>query len=278
MTTFFRLLSALPLWLLHAAGWLLGWLVFACSPAYRRRFIDNARLAGYDFAAVRGAVGSAGRMVAELPRLWMGGPVRCEWDNAACVDRAYAVGRGIVFLTPHMGCFEVSAQIVAERYRARYGPLTVLYRPARKAWVARLMDGARQRPGLDTAPTTLAGVRQMMRSLRKGQAVGLLPDQVPPDGMGQWVPFFGRDAYTMTLSARLALQTGATVLLMWGERLPSGQGFLLHFRDMREPLEGDIESAVLRINLEMETLIRECPAQYLWGYARYKQPHREPRP
>ena len=278
MTPLFRALSALPLWLLHAAGWLLGWLVFAGSPTYRRRFIDNATLAGYDFAAVSGAVGSAGRMVTELPRLWMGGPVRSEWDNAACVDRAYAAGRGIVFLTPHMGCFEVSAQIVAERYRARYGPLTVLYRPARKAWVARLMDGARQRPGLDTAPTTLAGVRRMMRSLRKGQAVGLLPDQVPPDGMGQWVPFFGRDAYTMTLSARLALQTGATVLLMWGERLPGGRGFLLHFRDMRRPLQGDIESAVLQINQEMEALIRECPAQYLWGYARYKKPRRESRP
>ena len=115
----------------------------------------------------------------------------------------------------------------------------------------------------------------MMRALRKGQAVGLLPDQVPPQGMGQWVPFFGRAAYTMTLSARLGLQTGATVLLLWGERLELGRGFRLHFRELQNSLNADIDAAVLQINQEMERLIRECPAQYLWGYARYKQPRRE---
>ena len=272
----FKSLSVMPLWLLHGIGWILGWVVFLCSATYRRRFLANAALAGYDFPSVRGAVASAGRMTTELPRLWMGRSVRCEWDNDACVDRAYAAGRGIVFLTPHMGCFEVSAQTVGQRYRDRYGPLTVLYRPARQAWLAKLMAVARDRPGLNTAPTTLAGVRQMLRALRSGHAVGLLPDQVPPDGMGQWAPFFGRDAYTMTLSVRLAQQTGATVLLMWGERLALGRGFRLHFRELAGPLRMDgIDGAVLQINQEMERLIRECPLQYLWGYARYKQPRRE---
>lgn len=276
MITLFKSLSIMPLWFLHAIGWILGWVVFLCSPTYRRRFLGNAALAGYDFAAVLGAVASAGHMTTELPRLWMGRSVRCEWDNDACVDRAYAAGRGIVFLTPHMGCFEVSAQTVGHRYRERYGPLTVLYRPARQAWLAQLMADARNRPGLNTAPTTLAGVRQMLRALRNGHAVGLLPDQVPPEGMGLWAPFFGRDAYTMTLSARLAQQTGAAVLLMWGERLALGRGFRLHFRELDSPLRTDgIEGAVLQINQEMERLIRECPAQYLWGYARYKQPRRE---
>jgi KDO2-lipid IV(A) lauroyltransferase len=49
-------------------------------------------------------------MVGELPRLWLGAPVHCEWENDACVDKAYAAGRGVVFLTPHLGCFEISAQ------------------------------------------------------------------------------------------------------------------------------------------------------------------------
>lgn len=275
MTTLFKLLSAMPLWLLHALGWIAGWLVFLGSGRYRRRFLANARLAGFGFAQVRGAVGQAGRMVAELPRLWMGAAVACEWDNDACVDRAYASGKGVVFLTPHLGCFEITAQGLAQRYGARFGPLTVLYRPARQAWLARLMLQARNRPGLNTAATNLAGVRQMIRALRSGYAVGLLPDQVPPDGMGQWTPFFGRDAYTMTLSARLAQQTGATALLLWGERLPLGRGYRLHFRELRQPLDGALDGAVRQINQEMERLIRECPAQYLWGYARYKQPHRE---
>lgn len=272
MTHLFRWFARLPLWLLHALGWLLGWLSFLLSPTYRRRFLENTRQAGYRVGQVRGAVGAAGRMVGELPRLWLGAPVPCEWDNDGCVDAAYGAGRGVIFLTPHLGCFEISAQALAARYAQRYGPLTVLYRPARQPWLAQLMLQARDRPGLVTAPTSLAGVRQMIRSLRSGHAVGLLPDQVPPDGMGVWAPFFGRDAYTMTLSARLAQQTGATVLLLWGERLAWGRGFRLHFRELREPLSGELDAAVAQVNRAMERLIRECPAQYLWGYARYKHP------
>jgi KDO2-lipid IV(A) lauroyltransferase len=115
----------------------------------------------------------------------------------------------------------------------------------------------------------------MMKALRAGRAVGLLPDQVPPEGMGQWAPFFGRDAYTMTLGARLALQTGATPMLVWGERLPAGRGYTLHFRALAEPLAADLSQAVAQINREMERLIRECPQQYLWGYGRYKTPRAE---
>lgn len=272
----FRWLARLPLWLLQGLGWWLGWVSFLFSPTYRRRFRENIAQAGYRLTAVSGAIGAAGRMVGELPRLWLGAPTHHEWENDACVDRAYAAGRGVIFLTPHLGCFEVAAQAVAARYAPRCGPLTVLYRPARQAWLAKLMLAARNHPGLVTAPTSLAGVRQMIRALRKGHAVGLLPDQVPPDGMGAWAPFFGRPAYTMTLSARLAQQTGAAVVLAWGERLRWGRGFRLHFRELHTPLSPDLDTAVAQVNREMERLIRECPSQYLWGYARYKQPKGAP--
>lgn len=275
MTHVFRCAAQLPLWLLQGLGWLLGWASFLLSPTYRRRFRENRVQAGLSRAQVRGAVGAAGRMVGELPRLWLGAPVRCEWENDACVDTAYGAGRGVIFLTPHLGCFEISAQALAARYAPRHGPLTVLYRPARQAWLAQLMRAARDRPGLVAAPASLAGVRQMIRALRSGHAVGLLPDQVPPDGMGVWAPFFGRNAYTMTLSARLAQQTGSVVLLLWGERLSWGRGFRLHFRELHETLASDLDTAVAQINREMERLIRECPAQYLWGYARYKNPKGE---
>ncbi len=275
MSLLFRLFSYLPLWLLHSIGWVLGCLAYGLSSTYRQRFAENAALAGYSVAQVRGAIGHAGRMVAELPRLWMGAPIHYEWDNDAAVDKAYAAGQGIVFLTPHMGCFEISAQSAAERYNERYGPMTVLYRPARQPWLAKVMASARNRPGLETAPTNLAGVRQMIRALRNGRAVGLLPDQVPPEGMGQWAPVFGRKAYTMTLAARLVQQTGATVLVAWAERLSWGRGFCIHVRELMQPLSSDLDIAVLQINQAMEQLIRECPQQYLWGYARYKQPRQE---
>ena len=276
MPTLFRLLSRWPLWLLHLLGAALGWMVFALSPTYRRRFVANAAQAGYSFAQVRAAVAHAGRMSAELPRLWMGAPTPLQWEGSDCVDAAYARGQGVIFLTPHLGCFESTAQGLAQRYSPAHGPILVLYRPARQPVMVEVLAGARERPGLETAPTTLAGVRQMIKALRAGRAVGLLPDQVPPDGMGQWAPFFGQPAYTMTLGARLALQTGATVLLVWGERLPWGRGFRLHFRELAAPLPGDLDGAVVQINQQMERLIRECPQQYLWGYGRYKQPRRDP--
>ncbi len=275
MLPLFRALSVLPLWLLHRVGWLLGWLAYWGSPVYRARFRANALQAGLAGPQLAAAVGAAGQLLAELPRLWFGAPVSIDWDGADLIDAAHQQGRGIVFVTPHLGCFEITAQGYAARYGAQFGPIAVLYRPARKPWLRALIDNARKRPGLTSAPTTLAGVRQMLKALRAGQAVGLLPDQVPPLGLGVWAPFFGRDAYTMTLSARLARQTGAQVLLAWGERLGRGKGYVVHLRALSAPLDSDATVAATQINAAMQQLILECPQQYLWGYARYKAPRPE---
>jgi KDO2-lipid IV(A) lauroyltransferase len=278
-------LSRRPLWLLHRLGGFLGRLTYALSPSYRRRFQANAALAGVPASASRPAVAEAGRLTMELPFLWLrpsDQPIRPSlvMHGAELVEAAHAQGRGIVFLTPHLGCFEVTAQAIAERFAARHGPITVLYRPARQPWLRELMDGSRARPGLATAPATLAGVRQLIRALRRGEAVGLLPDQVPPEGMGVWAPFFGQPAYTMTLAARLVQQTGAVPLLVWGERLPRGAGYAVRFSAFADSLPADAsaqaESAAV-INRAMERLILQCPQQYLWGYNRYKQP-RAPAP
>jgi Kdo2-lipid IVA lauroyltransferase/acyltransferase len=287
MILLFKCFATLPLWLAHAVGAALGWLVFAASPTYRRRFLANSRQAGYTFGQVAGAVAGTGRMAAELPKLWMGtrgkktgaAELAFEWDSPgsiATVESAYQRGKGVIFLTPHLGCFEIIGQAWAEQFGQAHGPFTVLFRPARKAWMGELVANSRNRPGLATVPTNLSGVRQMIKALRKGEAVGLLPDQVPPDGMGLWAPFFGKDAYTMTLAARLAAQTGATILVGWGERLPWGRGYKLHFHELNQGLGTDLEAAVRHMNTEMEALIRACPTQYLWGYGRYKHPRQEP--
>ncbi len=280
MSILVRWLSRRPLWVLHRLGSFLGWLSYAVSPAYRHRFQANAQQAGVPATAFRPAVAEAGRLALELPSLWLrpaGEPIRpaLVLHGEDLVEAAHQQGRGIVFLTPHLGCFEVTAQAIAERFAARHGPITVLYRPARQAWLRALMEGARARPGVATAPASLAGVRQLIRALRRGEAVGLLPDQVPPAGMGVWAPFFGKPAYTMTLAARLVQQTGAVALLVWGERLPRGAGYAVRFSAFDEALPADpsaqAESAAV-INRAMERLILRRPQQYLWGYNRYKQP------
>lgn len=282
-----RWLSRMPLRALHLWGGWLGWLTYALSPTYRRRFVAHAAQAGVPRERWRPAVAEAGRMVMELPYLWLrpnDDPIsrRVTWYGAdvveAALERARVRGRGIVFLTPHLGAFEVTAQAYAERF-GRDSPVTVLFRPSRQPWLRELVDTARTRPGLATAPASLAGVRQMMRALRRGEAVGLLPDQVPPDGMGVWAPYFGRPAYTMTLAARLAQQTGAEIVLMRCERLPHGAGYALHVSPMSEPLpEGDPAdeahqiACATAVNRAMERLVLQSPGQYLWGYHRYKAP------
>ena len=274
MLSWFLFFSRWPLWALHLLGSVGGWLAWCFSGAYRRRFLNNVRQAGLGWGTVFRAVGHSGRMSAELPRLWLGPMPEVVWADDRAAAEAYGSGQGVLFLTPHMGCFEITAQAMALRFSPKHGPLTVLYRPARHAGLGEVMALARQRSGLEAVPTTLAGVRQMIKALRSGRAVGLLPDQVPPEGMGQWAPFFGQPAYTMTLAARLALQTGAKVVLVWGERLPWGRGFRLHTQALGHALSDDLDTAVVQINQAMESLILQCPDQYIWGYARYKHPRR----
>lgn len=279
----FKCFSWLPLWLAHGMGAVLGWLVFAVSPTYRKRFLDNSRLAGYTFKEVKGAIASSGKMVAELPKLWMSTAGKAQgkaeapfiWQGKEHIEAAYATGKGVIFLTPHLGSFEMIGQAWGQDFGPQWGNFTVLFRPARKAWMAELVANSRNRPGLATVPTNLSGVRQMIKALRKGEAVGLLPDQVPPDGMGLWTPFFGKSAYTMTLAARLSAQTGATVLVGFGERLSFGRGYVLHIQPLKQALSDNLEVAVQHMNVEMEALIRTCPTQFLWGYGRYKEPRKE---
>jgi KDO2-lipid IV(A) lauroyltransferase len=270
-----RLLARCPLWLLHGAGWLVGYLSYALSQDYRQRFHTQLQQAGYSWRVALGAIGQAGCSVLESPRLWFGAPVPVRWDGQETVQAAYASGRGVIFLTPHLGCFEVTAPSAAALFGERYGPMTVLYRPARQAWLASMLEASRSRQGMLTVPTNLQGVRKLLKALRKGEAVGLLPDQVPPLGMGIWSPVWGRPAYTMTLAAKLVLQTGADVVIAWGERLPWGQGYCIHACKLGVDLQADLDSMVAQVNSAMEGVVRQCPTQYLWGYERYKQPRQE---
>lgn len=278
MSVLMRLAARLPLSFVHALGALLGWLVYAVSPSYRRRLRENlaASRVAQDHAALRrlrhAAIAHAGRALMELVVIWgrplpqVTGLVRaCEgWHH---VTAAAALGRGIIFLTPHLGGFEVAALYASERL-----PLTVLYRPPKLRALSALMEGGRARGGLKLAPTDVTGVRRLLSALRRGEAVGLLPDQVPTAGEGVWAPFFGRAAYTMTLAGRLAARTGAPVLIAVARRLPRGRGYHLSLRPLASPFTGEAAHDARLLNEAIENVVRECPEQYLWSYNRYKRP------
>ena len=264
----FQILSWLPLPMMHALGAVSGWMVYACSPAYRRRMNAHLQRAGL-YNERHLAIAEAGKSLLELPFVWCGHPSRVlgsaqvhDWDVA---QRAIDQGKGVIFLTPHLGCFEIIAQVIASRV-----PLTALYRPPRMAILQPLLAQARGRGELRLAPANLAGVRVLLRTLREGGCVGLLPDQVPGAGEGVWADFFGQLAYTMTLPAKLAHASGAPLVLSYAERLPQGSGYAVHFVPFDRELGGTPEDQARTINTAMETLIARCPSQYFWSYNRYK--------
>ena len=249
------------------------------SPTYRRHLRENLAQAGLNDARTRReAIAASGRMVAELPVLWF----RPQHEVAALVKGvegaaqealdAAAQHRPLLFLAPHMGSFEITAQ-----YASLHAPITVLYRAPRMTWLEPMMKEGRSRGAVRLAPADLSGVRELMAALKRGEAAGFLPDQVPGVGEGEWADFFGRPAYTMTLAAKLAEREGIDVYLAYARRLPRGGGYVIVIRRLPEKLAG--ESATRRLNRAIEALVRECPGQYLWGYNRYKTPSgAKPRP
>lgn len=266
-----RMLASLPLPVLHGLGRFLGRCIYAMPGRYRRRLQANARQAGYtDPAFARRAAAEAGAMILETPKIWL----RTEEclklvtsDEESLVQDALAEGRGVLYLTPHLGCFEITA-----RNMVKYGPITVMYRPPRYAGLEPIMEHARNIPGLQAVPATMQGVRAFVRALKRGEAVGMLPDQVPGSGDGVWAPFFGRPALTMTLAGKLARQTGVAVIMLAGERLPHGKGWRMHYIRLPEPLPDDPTELASLINATMEKMIKRFPEQYLWSYNRYKIP------
>ncbi len=277
---FFRLLSVLPLSVLHTLGALLGRSAYLLSPKLRHDIKDHLQQAGYDDPALaRRAAAEAGKSMLELPFVWLRPQQdllkKTKAQNWELSEQARSQGRGVIFITAHLGCFEMTAQYFAIHEAPH--PVTVLYRQPRQRALRALVE-ARQRSNLYLAPADLTGVKRLVRALRQNQAIGLLPDQVPSKGEGVFARHFGRMAYTMTLPSRLQTMSGAVVLLASGERLRGARGWLVKLEPFPEPLSGSEAERAEQINRALEVLIRRCPEQYLWGYRRYKLPPGVSRP
>jgi KDO2-lipid IV(A) lauroyltransferase len=273
MTALFQIAAHLPLWLLRLFGSALGLATWLLSPAYRRMFEQNWALAmGPTALAKWRAVTQAGQLVTELPKIWCdpSSVPRMQIQGLAHLHQSVAAGRGVIILTPHLGAFELAPRAIGQHH-----PITVLYRPSRQPVVERLLQRLRPTSAVTTAPANASGVRQLLRALKKGQAIGMLPDQVPSKGDGQWAPFFGRPAYTMVLPMRLAQATGAA--LLWTLALRTSDGWRLVIEPW-EPTEPDqsaaitLEQLVVEMNRKTEEMILRQPDQYLWAYNRYKVP------
>ena len=275
-----RLLRFLPLPIIHGLGVLLGLLSFLFNKDHRDHAIRNLKQCNLTTTKK------------ELINLLF----KCTLENSKGALEAFAIwfkpqnevinwvkqvfgweaaeqalqsGKGVIFLTPHLGCFEV----ISLYYGARH-PITALYRPPRQKWLLPLIKNGRERGEITLAPANTHGVKQLLQALKRGEAIAILPDQAPLAGEGEWAPFFGHQAYTMTLASKLAQKTGAQVFMTFGERLSFGRGYNIHIRAVNA---GGINTSSL-LNAEIERTIQQCPAQYLWMYDRYKVRNQPPPP
>ena len=266
----------------------MGRLVYALSRRYRLRVLENLaasglcatpddvkRLAWLNAAEIgKGASELVWALFRPLDEVAAIVKERVGWE---AVEKLHAARRPIVFVTPHLGSYDI-----AGRYIWTHLPVLAMYRPHKVFWFDQMMREGRDRgaapDGSNVAPATLAGVRMVLKHLRRGGCSIVLPDQVPGLGDGEWVDFFGRPAYTMTLVGRLQEASGAALVFCYAERLPGGQGFRLHMEPLDEPLPHDRREAARRVNERVEKLVRANPEQYLWGYNRYKRPAGAPPP
>ena len=268
---FFKCFAILSLPTLHKLGATLGWLIYFYSPKSAKIMKENIRnssLANSDQAfkhILHENIAETGKSILESLGIWQ----KKETELLAMIKQVHGwplikdalqQGKGLIFLTPHLGCFEITSIYYGSKH-----PITVLYRAPKMSWLNPLIQAGRTRTGVSLAEANASGVRKLMQALKRGEAIGILPDQIPAAGEGEWADFFGKPAYTMTLASKLAEKTGATVIMAYGKRLANGAGFEIHL----QKIESIATPALL--NKAIEQQIAQKPSQYLWRYNRYKQ-------
>jgi Kdo2-lipid IVA lauroyltransferase/acyltransferase len=268
---FFKCFAILSFPTLHKLGAALGWLIYFCTPKSAKIMKDNiknSKLANNNAGfkqVLNENIAETGKSILETFAIWQKKEPELlasvkHVHNWSVIENALAAGKGIIFLTPHLGCFEITSI-----YYGHQRPITVLYRAPKMQWLMPLIQAGRTRTGVTLAEANASGVRKLMQALKRGEAIGILPDQIPAAGEGEWADFFGKPAYTMTLAGKLAEKTGATVIMAYGERLSNGAGYEIHLQKIES-----IATPTL-LNKAIEQQVAQKPTQYLWRYNRHKQ-------
>ena len=267
------LAARLPMGVFRALGAGLGGLFWITNSRKRRIVEANLALVRRDLDVdghselARACVRQAGISLIEVFGIWTR-PDRTQANvrevrGQALFDAALAAGRGVILCAPHLGSWEVANYWVGART-----PFATFYTPPRYPQAEMLLRRLREGGASIQFPIDDSGVRRVFRHLRDGGVVSIMPDHVPRAG-SVVAPFFGVPALTMTLLPRLAQRTGATVLMLFVERLP--KGFRVHFREPPPALlDPDPLTACTAMNAAVEACVRDAFAQYQWNYKRFK--------
>lgn len=272
-----RLAGRLPLSWLHAGGAFIGRIAWWCHAKLRRHTQINIGLVLPQYAAddqrrtAHATVLDTGRSILEIARIWGGGPQRALGlvrgvDGEELFDAARAAGKGVIIAAPHLGCWELLNFWLCSKT-----DLAIVYRPPRYADIEPLLVAARGALKPEQVRAEGAGIRTLYRRLAAGGVVGILPDQLPKQGEGEFAPFFGVQALTMVLVSRLAQRTGCAVLFAYAQRLPRGAGYRIRIRPAPDGIaDPDLPVAVAALNRGVEDCVREAFTQYQWHYKRFQ--------
>jgi len=276
---FIKLLSWMPLRLNQAFGSLIGGLFYYIPNSNRRISKINIQQVYPELTPkeqqtlVKASLKESSKAFAELGPAWYWSGEKLmenvvEIKGKELVDEAIAREKGVVFLGPHIGSWELIATYLSLHY-----PSTILYRPPNVPSVEEFMVNARGRFGAKMVATDGRGVRNLMKGLKNNEVTAILPDQDPGKSGGVYASFFGRPARTMTLVSKLLQKTDSACLFAVMQRLPKAQGYILHFLPADEGIASDDANvATEALNKGVERCIAIAPQQYLWSYKRYRKP------
>jgi KDO2-lipid IV(A) lauroyltransferase len=223
---------------------------------------------------LRGEFTSLGRQLAELCQFPRYTPENIDqvvvYDGLENYQRAYARGKGLLFLTAHFGGWELSA--FAHSLHGHW--LHIVMRPMDNQYLDRLIERYRTMHGNKTVAKD-DFVRGLLAAMKAGEAVGILMDtnMTPPQGV--FVDFFGIPACTASGLARIALRTDAAVVpgfTIWDESMGK---YRLRFDPALELIRSGDQEADIIANTQMftrviEDYVRNYPDQWLWVHRRWK--------
>ena len=275
-----KTVGLLPRPLARAKGIALGLIVYLVHRRLRRVGMRNLALAFPQMSKrerrciLRGEFVSLGRQLAEFclfPRYTRENVSRTViYEGFENFERAGARGKGVLFLTGHLGGWELSAFA----HSLQGHPLSIVMRSLDNPYVDRLVQRYRTMHG-NRAIDKDDSARGLLSAMRAGETVGILMDtnMTPPQGV--FVDFFGIPAYTTSGLARIALRTDAAVVpgfTVWNATL---RKYILRFDPAVELIrtgddQADIVANTAIFTKVIEDYVRRYPDQWLWVHRRWK--------
>jgi KDO2-lipid IV(A) lauroyltransferase len=276
-----RLLALLPLRVARGLGLMMGDICWLLRGRMAQTTLTNLALCFPQMdAAARKSLAKASlrhtfMTIAECGAVWLWPAARAlamigRVEGLELLRAAHAEGRGVIMLGPHLGNWELTGLYLNT---CGCGQNSQLFQAPDDLRFARLIYAARSRSGSRMVPTDQKGVGVLLQALRRGEVIGILPDQVPPESGGEFAPFFGVPALTMTLASRLQQKTGARILMVFARREPRPKGpFTIVIQEPNTQVYAEpMLDALAGINRSIERLMEGCPEQYQWEYKRFKR-------